>query len=543
LRALLIILVALFTIAPGIVQLPPVDRDEARYVQATKQMVETGDYVDIRFQDESRYKKPVGIYWLQSAAVFLSGEGAAAPIWVYRTISVLGIVLAALAVLWTGARLFGREAGLVAALMLVAIFGAAFEGRIGKTDAMLLACVLWAQGALAQVYVASRRGEAVASRLWLVFWVAQGAAILIKGPVGPLISALPIVVLSIADRNWRWLGGLRTLPGVAIAAVIVLPWLVLITLKSGGAFWAESVGKDLAGKITQGAESHGAPPGYYVLTYSLFFWPFGLVAMGAGLAALRAWRDEPAVRFCIAWYIPVWLFFEAIGTKLPHYMLPAYPALMLLAGWAVTKGPVLLPERWGAKGLWWATAFGLAVVTAALAGIAIGAPIYLEGAFSWWSIPAAVFALGAGIAAFSKPGSLSLRRIALAAGFAGAAYAVFFTVLGPSLSTIWLSPRIAAAVAEHRPCPDSRLASAAFYEPSLIFLVGTDTLLTDTAGAAQALVADPACALALVPSGETAMLDAALSAAGLRPSALATIDGVNYSSGDHLSLILYRAGK
>ena len=59
---------------PGFLQIPPVDRDEARFAQATKQMIETGNYIDIRFQDETRYKKPVGIYWLQAAVVELRGS-------------------------------------------------------------------------------------------------------------------------------------------------------------------------------------------------------------------------------------------------------------------------------------------------------------------------------------------------------------------------------------------------------------------------------------------------------------------------------------
>ena len=60
---------ALLAFLPGFFQIPPIDRDEARFAQATKQMIETGDYVDIRFQDEVRYKKPVGIYWLQAGVV------------------------------------------------------------------------------------------------------------------------------------------------------------------------------------------------------------------------------------------------------------------------------------------------------------------------------------------------------------------------------------------------------------------------------------------------------------------------------------------
>ena len=69
-RAVAVLLVAaLLSFLPGLFTIPPVDRDEARFTQATKQMVESGDYVDIRYQDEVRYKKPVGIYWLQAAVV------------------------------------------------------------------------------------------------------------------------------------------------------------------------------------------------------------------------------------------------------------------------------------------------------------------------------------------------------------------------------------------------------------------------------------------------------------------------------------------
>ena len=68
-RSRLLLAVALLCFLPGFFSIPPIDRDEARFAQATKQMVESGDYVDIRFQDEVRYKKPVGIYWLQAGVV------------------------------------------------------------------------------------------------------------------------------------------------------------------------------------------------------------------------------------------------------------------------------------------------------------------------------------------------------------------------------------------------------------------------------------------------------------------------------------------
>src|SRR5262245_21043209 len=96
----LLAIVALLSFLPGFFQLPPIDRDEARFAQATKQMLESGDYVDIRFQDEVRYKKPVGIYWLQAAVVktasALGFERALTTIWLYRVPSLVGAIGAVL---------------------------------------------------------------------------------------------------------------------------------------------------------------------------------------------------------------------------------------------------------------------------------------------------------------------------------------------------------------------------------------------------------------------------------------------------------------
>ncbi|MDG4894825.1 glycosyltransferase family 39 protein [Mesorhizobium sp. WSM4976] len=526
----------------GLASLPPVDRDESRFVQATKQMVETGDYVDIRLQDVTRYKKPIGIYWLQSAAVALSGEGAAAPIWVYRLVSMLGIAIAVVGIGWTGTKLFGANAGLAAGLMMAAIFATAFEGRDAKTDAMLLACCVIAQGALAQVYLAAKRNEPVPGHLPWIFWIAQGLGILIKGPVSPLLSLLTAAVLFAFDRDWRWLTKMKLARGVAMVLLIVLPWLVLITWKSGGAFFQEAVGKDMLNKVAQGEESHGLPPGFYMLTYSLFMWPFGLIAVGAGLQAINRFWDDPRLRFCLAWYIPFWLLFEAIPTKLPHYVMPAYPGMALLIGWLLTlpadqaNAPLKRWQTW----LWWATAFGLAVVAISLAVVCVGAPLYLAQTFSWWSIPAAVSALVTGYLAFPRQLQVPLPRIAAIAVGAGITFSLLFGVIAPSLKPIWLSSAIKAAVDANRLCDTTVLASAKFQEPSLVFLVGTKTLLTDVEGVARHLLDDPSCALGLAPIKDEQKLADVLAAQGKSAKRLTEIDGINYSSGDKLSLGLYR---
>ena len=80
LAALLVFISAL----PALVFLPPLDRDESRFAQATSQMLETGDYVNIRYQAEPRDKKPVGIHWLQAASVSLLSSVEKREIWAYR---------------------------------------------------------------------------------------------------------------------------------------------------------------------------------------------------------------------------------------------------------------------------------------------------------------------------------------------------------------------------------------------------------------------------------------------------------------------------
>jgi len=540
-RNLLLILLCLFAFLPGISTLPPTDRDESRFVQSTKQMVETGNYVDIRLQDENRYKKPIGIYWLQSAAVLLSGKGTAAPIWVYRLVSVLGATLAVLAAGWLGARMFGVTAGTIAATVLAGVLMLAFEARIAKTDAMLLATAVFAQAALARLYIGDRQTDPRSRAAPWIFWAAQGAAILIKGPVVPLVSALTVAAVAFFDKDRAWLRQLKPLRGILLAILICVPWLALITFKSGAAFWQESVGKDMLGKVGGGQESHGAPPGYYALIFVLFFWPFAVAGIEAGLRALNRFRADPRLLFCLAWYIPYWIVVEAIPTKLPHYMLPAYPALALLIAWATTDaGATEIPlKRWQVwvKRL---TLLGFAAVTLLLAAASIGATPYLMKHFSWWGLLAAILVLLAGwLGSGIQPAAAPARRIALATISAAAFFAVLTVFVLPGLTPVWLSPRIADAFAKAKPCPDSRLIAVGYQEPSLVFLAGTNTLLVGPKDAATALAADK-CAVAVVDGRNVEAFTGALPGGQASVEEVGTVRGVNYSKGAERLLILFR---
>lgn len=537
---LMLAALCLFAFIPGISTLPPTDRDESRFVQATKQMVETGDYVDIRFQDVPRYKKPAGIYWLQSAAVLVSGQGSEAPIWVYRLISVLAATFSVLALTVIGSRMFGPSAGLIAGLGLMGILMLGFEARIAKTDATLLATALLAQGSLAAIYLGHKAGRPQSRANWL-FWFAQGLALLIKGPVIPFLSLLTIAALVIFDRDRGWLRKLRPFTGLLLTLLVAAPWLVLITIKTGSEFWQESVGKDLLSKVGSGQESHGFPPGYYFLTYSVFMWPFALVALEGGLKALRRFREDPRLLFCLAWYIPYWLAIEAIPTKLPHYALPAYPAMILLMAWSLTDASAANIElaRWQ-QWLRKVCAFGMFGISIGLAAIAFGITPYFLGYVSWWGLLAALLVLIAARYGIGAPDDMDpVKRIAFAAAAAAAAFGVLTTKVLPPLKPVWLSPEIAQRFEKLKPCPTSRLISAGYGEPSLVFLAGTRTLLTDGAGAAAALTADPACGIAVVGAAESQHFLAAVPGGADALKEIGSIEGMNYSKGEPRALTFY----
>src|SRR5215475_1811740 len=124
----LLSLLCLLLYVPGISTIPPLDRDEARFAQASRQMLETGDYLRIRFQDEARNKKPAGIYWLQAASVAAFSMPESSAIWPYRLPSLLGAFGAVFLTFAIGGALFRREAALIGAALLGSSLALVSEG-------------------------------------------------------------------------------------------------------------------------------------------------------------------------------------------------------------------------------------------------------------------------------------------------------------------------------------------------------------------------------------------------------------------------------
>jgi 4-amino-4-deoxy-L-arabinose transferase-like glycosyltransferase len=532
---LLAALVAMLCGLPGVFGLPPLDRDEARYAQATAQMIESGDYVNIRFQDQPRHKKPVGIHWLQATSVRLLSSAEARDIRAYRVPSLLGAMLAAAACAWGAAAFFGARAGFVAGAVLAATFLLSSEASIAKTDAALCGAIVLMQASLARVYRSARSGGRAHRRHLIPLWLAMAAAVLIKGPVGPLVFALTLAGLWVADREVRWAGRLGWTWGLGVVLLVVGPWAAAVTVQTDGAFWREAVGGDIASKLVGADERHGGWPGLHLAVLPILFFPAALVLPAAAVAGWRE-RANPGVRFALAWLLPAWLLFELVPTKLVHYPLPLYAAL----AWLVAAALARPFDAFGRLG---------GVVLSLLSGAGVAAAcVHLLARFGAQDARAAGVLAACFAAAAGLVGAIALlRRLPLAAlagaGVLGAAsHGMLALGLIPRLEPLQLSPRAAEALAAAGLDPREGLAPgpvavAGYAEPSVVFLLGTATGL---GGATEAAAAVAEGRPALVEAAVDAAFQRELRQASLRARAVATVSGFNYSRGAAERLTLYR---
>jgi 4-amino-4-deoxy-L-arabinose transferase-like glycosyltransferase len=533
-----LLLVSLIAFLPGFFQIPPVDRDEAYFAQATKQMIETGDYVDIRYQDDVRYRKPVGIYWLQAgvvnAASALGLPNARTTIWLYRVPSLIGAVGAVLATYWCALAFVSRRGAVLAALMMMSSSILGVEARLAKTDAVLLLTTVVAMAVLARAYLAPRRGDPQPGLGQLaMFWTAVAFGILIKGPLILMVVGLTAAALSILDRSARWILALRPLPGIAWLCLLVLPWFIAIYARVGSQFLVASVGEDMLAKVASSQEAHGAPPGVYVLLFFATFFPASILA---GLAAPAVWavRREAAARFLLAWLVPSWLVFEAIVTKLPHYVLPLYPAIAILIAGAV-ETRVLSRRPWLVRGvMWWF------LVPIILSVIAVVAAIVIERDLVFLAWPFFAAAVVCGLFAWQLYDDDGAERAFMRATEGAVLMAIaIYAVVVPSLEPVF--PSVALAEVLHdSACQNPVAASAGYEAPSLVFLAGTKTHFTDAAGAADFLLKG-SCRFAFVETRQQRAFALRAEAVGLRYDRGPIIEGYDTSVGKAITMAVFES--
>jgi 4-amino-4-deoxy-L-arabinose transferase-like glycosyltransferase len=524
---------------PALFSLPPLDRDESRFAQSSSQMLATGNFIDIRFGHVPRYKKPVGIYWLQAASTAIAGMGDRSHIWTYRLPSLLGGLLSVLLTFWCARSFAGAEQAWLAAALLGGTLLLSAESVIATTDAVQLACVLGVMGVLMRVYLAGRNAQRAVptTRLVLAGWAALSAGILVKGPVVPAVALITIVTLVAWERDWRWLRLLKPLLGAPLALTLIAPWAIAISLASHGQFYEQALGQDFGAKLVGGQETHGEWPGYYLAIVTLSFWPAVLfLAPGAGAAIRR--RTDPAMRFLLVWAGASWVMFELVPTKLPHYVLPVYPALAMMAAvWAL--GPrETNPPRWQTALFYLALAqflLGLLVLVAA----PVEFPRLYGSGSTWWLIAAACAAGLLGLAAVTTQfRGMPILAVGLAMLSALLIYPAMSLGAASRMDQLWISPRAAELVAKNARSGDPPPALAGFTEPSLVFFLGADVRLTNGPGAAEAGASQGG--LALVEDGERSAFLSQLAELQTDASKVGELSGFNYSRGKPVHITLYR---
>jgi 4-amino-4-deoxy-L-arabinose transferase-like glycosyltransferase len=356
-----LLVVATLSIFPGLGQATFWEPDEARFAEATRQMFERGDFMTPYLNSVPRFEKPPLLYWLQAIAVLPLGATELAA----RMPSALAGVGSVLLLYWLTASLASRRAALVAAIVLATMFRFVVFARQGLTDVPTLFFIVAALfGFVRATEATPRRGAA-----WLA-WTAVGLGVLTKGPVG----LLPIAIwaaYAAARRDVRLISGIRPVLGLALAIGIGVPWYIAMMVVHGRAFTDFAIGHEIVSRVL--SEASFAPTrgfSYYFQVWPGDAAPWSVVFVAALIWSGVVWRSlDPNVRraivFALAWFLSVFVIFSLSRSKIPHYVLPAYPAAALLIGVFIDR----LVDR--PQAAWWRVPMSLVAVVSVAAAVVL----------------------------------------------------------------------------------------------------------------------------------------------------------------------------
>ena len=534
---LLIIFFGAALFLPGLHHIPLFDRDEPRFAEAAREMLRSGNFIVPRFDGVLRPDKPPVIYWLMDFSYRIFGVNGMAA----RLPSALFAMLTLLVTYWMAGERFGRITGLLSSLILGTAVLFVAESRLATADsvliffttlAMLVAWRAWDYSRISAGHAAGvhlriatirpltageflNQSQPVPARpvslmMALVFWVSMGLGVLTKGvtpifvlatmttlsiakgglgkawqhwkllPLPAKIVEFPHLILSALRRaNWRLWQPLRPIWGIPLMLLVIGPWFVAAWIQTNGLLIQRMLLQNVVQRTTSGLQSHGFPPGFYLLVIWATFWPWSVLLIPAAYHVVRRVRrrgpiaiDPGPYEFLLAWVVPSWIIFELIVTKMVQYVLPLYIPLailcadMLVQSWHRTTD--VLAAKWFATARWiWMT------IWLVLAGLTIFAMHYLQPAdqhniFRWSILLAASFA------AVGVAGAVSWNRPAwpyvTAFSFMISIILLMTTVL-PGIKALQIS-RQAGHFMAHFERHGYKLAAAGYIEPSLVFYSG-----------------------------------------------------------------------
>lgn len=497
------------------------DRDEPRFSRATVEMVESGNYLFPTFNGQLRPDKPILIYWLMSGPVRLLGPSELS----CRMVAPFATLLAALLTFWVTHRLAGKKAAFTASIVLMLSPLMVVSGTAATTDALLLACIT---SAICSFLLSWLNGF----RIWhiLLLILALAGAMLTKGPVGLAVPLLVITaVLIFAGR-----GSIRRLPyvgwlvfAVVYSSILFLAWGLPANAATHGEFLRMGIGKHVVDRSLNAMESHGGRSVVFYLYYlpvlilTFFPWTLYLPRLFTGIF--------PARRLLLCWAIPVIILMSVVATKLPHYILPAWPAMA-----AATAMAIQMAIRDGKPGnrtaaartglilfLLVGTVLGIGLVTAPWAlplfGVRVPATgvglVFLSMVFLVWryyrqgrhEVVAGILITG-------------MITILLSAGI----------LLLPSIERYKLSPMIATFI-QDQSSPDTPVSTCGYGEPSLNFYLGRGPITPIESPDLRAWAATPGKGILVVTEAKLMAQGGSLD--NERIQTLDIIPGFNYSQG------------
>jgi 4-amino-4-deoxy-L-arabinose transferase-like glycosyltransferase len=490
---------ALYLIGNGSVSLW--DRDEPRYAQTSRQMLQSGDWVVPHYLDKVRTAKPVFIYWCQATSMRVFGDQGDAGVFAARFPSAVAMTVVLILLTVVFRKYVGPERTFWSLLILATSGLVLWSAKACTTDAVLLLGVTVSQLCLHAIW----RGRAS----WpVVIALALGIAEagLTKGPVVLGILAMTLAMLGLfrlidrrtpssrysEERAGEWgredvsspplpnplpgvpgrgkLGAvLKLLVAIAIITLLVAPWLYLVQ-KRASAFLGSSVSHDVLNRIAQPLEGHRGPPGYHLALLFATFFPWSILLP---MAIVSAWknRSDPQIRFALAAVIGPWLMFEIVQTKMPPYMLPTFPAIAFLTADAVVR--CLRGEKDDLNGRGIAVgATIIGTVAMAIAAVTVGASrAFGESLTAPTILAATAVAFAAVVIVSFRRGMAPTGLLAMGVGVA-CIYAVLFGLYLPRAEHLKLSKRAADILNHSRPSQPGNTEMIDYKEPSLAFYEG-----------------------------------------------------------------------
>lgn len=356
---------------------------EGRTAIITRNMLLSGNWVDMQCDGGIPYEKPVGHYWfcLPFAALLgMAGEPAEVPSeWAVRLPSALSAIAACLAAACLALRLYGQRTAAVTVVVLSSMATFTNLGRLAHIDMPLAAAFT-----LAMLFFYTGYLEKWRANGWIyAFYAFLGWGVLLKGPLALILAGLIIFVVMVVFRRWKLLWEIRPLTGAIVFLAVALPWYVLECIRTDGAFYREFIVNQNIRRFTGVGSTYR--DGERMVWYYYFpkllggAAPWSLAAAAALLCSWRRFKERNLSRgtvYLLIWVTALFVFFSCSALKRGDYLLPLYPALAILTARAIT----IFCEKNYALPRWWIAVWGvLAAVAAGLTAVGCTGILYRIG--------------------------------------------------------------------------------------------------------------------------------------------------------------------